>query len=83
MFVPGAIAKSAAEANAAAEVGHAGDPPPVAELIDVGAVNTTRWYAERVPPKLVAVTVLELSPVTAVPDAAVVTMKELAAGARA
>lgn len=75
--------KSAVEAKAAADVGHAGDPPPVAEAIDVGAVNTTRWYAERVTPKLAAVTVLELSPVTAVPDAAVVTIKEFAAGASA
>ena len=49
---------------------------------DVGAVNTTRWYAVRVA-KPVAVTVFELSNETAVPGAAVVTMKEFADGARA
>lgn len=70
--------------KADAEVGHIGAPPPVAVETDVGAVNTTRWYAERVvAPKPVAVTVFALSAVTAVPVAAVVTMKEFADGARA
>ena len=78
----GLIAYKVAAAKAAAEVGHTGDPPPVAEVTDVGAVNTTRWYAERVP-KPVAVTVFAESPVMTVPEAALVTKKEFADGARA
>ena len=80
MFDPGAIAYRAMEARAPGDVGHAGDPPPV-PLKDEGVVKTTRWYGERVP--TLAVTVFELSRLTAVPEAAVVTMKEFAAGARA
>jgi hypothetical protein len=61
--------------------GHAGKPPPAAIVTDEGALNTTRWYADRAPPKPVAVTTFELSVVTAVPATAVVTRKEFAAGA--
>ena len=42
MLAVGEVAKSAVEANAAAEVGHAGDPPPVAAERVAGAVKTTR-----------------------------------------
>ena len=42
MLAVGAIAYSAVEANAAAEVGQAGDPPPVAVGKDAGIVKTTR-----------------------------------------
>jgi len=63
--------------------GQAGKPPPAAIVTDEGALNTTRWYADRAPPKPVAVTTFELSVVTAVPPTAVVTRKEFAAGATA
>jgi len=46
-------------------------------------VNTSRWNAEKVPPKPDAVTTFELRFVTAVPATAVVTRKEFAAGATA
>jgi len=46
-------------------------------------VNTSRWNAEKVPPKPDAVTTFELRFVTAVPATAVVTRKEFAVGATA
>ena len=67
--------------KAAAVVGHDGLPPPVADVIDEGAENTTRWKAVSVP--TAADTRFAESDVTAVPEAAVVTKKEFAAGARA
>lgn len=52
-------------------------------VIAEGAVNNSRWNADKVPPKPDAVTTLVLSVVTAVPPTAVVTKKEFAVGATA
>jgi hypothetical protein len=71
-------------AKAAAEVGQAGDPPPVGALRADGREKTTRWKAvSEAAPKPFAITVLALSDVTAVPAAEVVTMKEFAVGTSA
>jgi len=67
-------------AKVAAVVGHKGNPPPIAETIDDGAVKTTRWKAASKP--TCADTMLALSAETTVPEAAVVTKNEFAAGAR-
>ena len=40
-----AVAYKAVEEKAAAVVGHAGVPPPVAPLTEPGTVKKTRWFA--------------------------------------
>ena len=77
----GLIAYRSAVANAAAVVGHSGEPPPLAVVMVVGAVNTTRWNGASVP--TAAVTTLAVVHVTAALVVAVVTKKVFAAGMRA
>ena len=77
----GLTAYKDAVAKAAAEVGHTGDPPPVAEVMVVGAVKTTRWNGASVP--TAAVTTLAVTHVAAALETAVVTKKAFEVGARA
>lgn len=77
----GLTAYKVAVAKAAAEEGHTGDPPPAAEVMAVGAVNTTRWKGASVP--TAAVTTLAVAHVVTALETAVVTKKAFGVGARA